>query len=192
MKRLWGILLLTVLLPFTVQAQTCAPGQTDKASPDGYCEYGWWIPGQITLGSYLLPPPTFFETRTYYYAEGLMEETAALKGYDGSEDYVALLSPACVGCRIWIRLPGNDWRPVRVVDDVARDDYYYHAVYTHSGMEVSYKLAQELGIIDWINEDGSRYPALQVCVAESDPVGVCTGDPVDYEAWFESIVDFVP
>lgn len=181
-----------LLLPLPLHAAPCAAGQTDTATPSGYCAYGYWIPGEITLGAYLLPPPTYFSTRTLYYAQGLMEETARIKGYDMQENYCALLSPAAVGWRIWIRLPGQDWIPCRVVDDVARDDYWFHAVIDHSGIEISYALAQQLGVIDWLNPDGSRYPALDVCATESDPNGVCTGTPMDYEAWFMANVDFVP
>ncbi len=173
-------------------AHPCAAEQTDVPSADGYCAYGYWTPGELTLGAYLRPAPTHFSTRALYYSPGLMEETAALKGYDGTEDYIALLSPSMVGDRVWIRMPGGDWIPVRVVDDVDRWFYYFHAVNDGSGIEVSNRLAKRLGIIDWMNADGSRYPTVEVCVTESDPNGVCADAPIGFTTWFLSIADYVP
>jgi hypothetical protein len=127
-----------------------------------------------------------------YQNPGVAERTAAQGGYtlDGVEGYIALLSPAMVGFKVWIRLPGQNWIPVLVVDSAAQKDMDYHVRWMRSGGELDYPLAQRLGAINWRNADGSRYPDVEVCLTSDDPNGVCSDTPVDFRQWYLDTATF--
>jgi hypothetical protein len=190
-------LLVLFLLPCPAQAQACE-GQQVVYEGDlsvlrgGYCQMGLRIPGLVSKRTYFTTPPQFFSTRALYQAEGVMEETARSKGYDGLEDYVALMPPMMDGAHAFIQPPNTGyWIPVRVVDAVKRQDYYLETVWMSSGIELSYSLAERLGVIGMTNENGDRYMwGLKVCIANEHPDDVCTGEPVDYTAWFRTILSF--
>lgn len=158
---------------------------------DGYCVLGWVIPGLITKSFYYTPPPQHFITRALYQSRLLIEETAAIKGYSGGEDYVAMLSPATAGWKAFIRIVGTpDYLPVRVVDSVRREHMAY-ALYTRGGIELSYALAERMGVLNWSNEDGSRYPDTEVCIADANPEAVCAGEATDFYQWMLDNLRFV-
>jgi hypothetical protein len=181
-------LVLLILAPLQiVRATPCNAGQTDAPRAGVYCLQGY--PAKLVdYPTWMRVPPTYTVTRALYQSPNIIERTAALKGYtlDGVEGFISLLSPAVVGYKVWIRLPGGAWHAVRVVDDAAQGDMYFHAITEGSGLELSYPLAQMFGALDWRNADGSRYPSMEICMTESDPTGVCTGMPADFSDWFLS------
>lgn len=158
----------------------------------GYCVLGgWYIPGLVTKSFYYTPPPQHFITRALYQSEHLLEESASLHGYSGDEDYVALLSPSTAGWKAFVRIVGTaDYVPVRVVDSVRREHMAY-ALYTRSGVELSYALAERLGAIEWQNADGSRYPDTEICIADANPEAVCATEATDFYRWMLTNIRFV-
>lgn len=150
---------------------------------NGYCFEGYWIPGIITNSFYWMPPPQHFYTRALYQSET----------YDTGEDYIALMSPITAGWSAFIRMPNSDeWIPVTVGDVVKREHYDFHVIYNQSGLEFSYGLAERLGVIDWVNEDGSRYPyGVEVCIANENPEELCGGEALSFQDWYLENARFV-
>lgn len=141
----------------------------------------------VSRETYNAIPPFDFTTRALYQAKGVLEETAREKGYDGSEDYIALLPPVTAGWKAFIRVPGGEWIPTRVVDVVRREDEYLEAVWMHSGLELSYTLAARLGDLTPPYLSGVR-----VCITDNHPERACPEGrtPPDFTDWFRSVLRF--
>ncbi len=159
---------------------------------DGYCVEGRYTPDLITREFYNQSPPNVFETRALYQSEGLLEETAALNQlrWDDKRGLIALMSPATVGWAMNIQLPeSSEWIPVIQADNVKREHYYDHVIWNQSGLELNYALAQELGVIERVNEDGSRYRyGVKVCIYGN--ALDCTDDPISFVDWFKDNVRY--
>ena len=183
MRRI--LLLALLLIPIRVQAQTCVD-PTPHILTDGYCEDGQWIPGLVSKATYWRTPPQFFSTRALFQARGLLEETARDAGYDGKENYIALLPPITAGWKAFIQAPSSsEWIPVRVVDVVKREDEYLEAVDMRAGLELSYALAEQLGDLNPPYLSG-----VKVCICDDHPDLLCVGTPVDFTAWYRSVLSF--
>lgn len=180
---------LKILLSFFLILYPCIV----LADPDpvSYEMYGFTIPGMITYQTWQTPPPIYFSTRALWQRDGLLEETARTHGYDGTEEYVALISPSTAGWKVWLKPPNaSTWIPARVVDYARREHAWFHSIPQHSGIEISGRLAEEWGVEQMRDPRGAYMWGLLVCVTDYDPDAVCTGTPVDYERWFASIATF--
>ena len=180
-----------VALLLILFAQSAQPAQASRCDerkpldPGWYCEFGYWIPGMVTWHSWMTEPPRHFTTRALFQNDGVLEATAALHDIPlkGAEGYVALNSPATLGWMVWLQSPlDGTWIPTRDADSAKREDIYFHTVYASSGIELSYTLAQRLGVVDWVNEDGTRYPTLAICISDDPPelTPECAGEAVNY------------
>lgn len=194
---------LLIALPILAQAapehtvrRYCTEQERALTTPtaQGYCLFSWWIPGMVSRSSYYMTPPQNFKTRWLYQDPGLIEETAAMGSYDGTEDYIALMSPSALGWKAFLWHPETEqWVPVRVVDSVKREHEWYHVVLQNSGGELSYDLAERFNNIDWVNEDGSRYRTLTLCITDFHPEQQCSTNPeLDFEAWFVNHLTWEP
>lgn len=162
-----------------------------SSSPTATCDFGYVVPGFISYATYYTPPPMQFETRALYQNNGVMEQTAAMKGYDlnGLDGIVALMSPATVGWTMWLIVAGEPPLHVRQVDVVEREHYYYHVVWENSALELSYALALRTGDVDYVNPNtGDRYRIMGVCLQEQ--IEDCAAPTVNYRDWFLSIVQY--
>lgn len=191
----WLLILLSLLIARLVRAQDCAitvdaSGWHDDFSllVNGYCYDGYAIPGLVSRTTYNAVQPTHSSTRALYQAEGVIDETARLNGMtmDGVEGYVSLMSPSMAGWKLFIRRDAqSEWIAVRNVDSVKREHMYFHLVNEESGIELSYELADRLGVITQVNADKSRYLyGLEMCLTESDPQSVCSDTAQDLTTWF--------
>lgn len=159
---------------------------------DGYCMGDpsggqWWVPGLIDWRMYSnTQSPQHFTTRALWQAQGVIEETAGIRGMklDDVFDGVSLLLPSDVGRTGWVRVPGGQWYRVRSADAAAREHLWYHVFIVHSGIELGYELAQELGAM------GGGLWNLEVCMTEGDPNASCTGQPADFEDWFRTVLRY--
>lgn len=193
-KRLLLLIVLLTTAGYAPETPRCEGGTTTPPDANGYCQMGLLIPGLVSERTYNTPPPQHFTTRALYQAEGVMEATARLNGFDGTEDYIALMPPMTRGWHVFLRRnPAEVWRGVRVVDVVKREDYYMSSILMHSGVELSWTLATEWGVQGLTNAQGDRYLwGLELCIANERPDDFCTGEAVDYEAWLRSILTFAP
>lgn len=158
---------------------------------EGYCMGDpsggvWFVTGLIAWQTYQTPSPVHFTTRALWQSRGVIEMSSAYHGVDLSDvfDGVALMSPADVGRTAWVRVPGGPWYKVRSGDAAAREHLWYHVFIVHSGIELGYELALELGA------PGGGLWGLEVCVTEGNPDLVCAGVPVDYETWFRTVLRY--
>lgn len=161
---------------------------------DGYCLLDTWIPGMITDETWHTQPPQNYTTRWLHQSQNVMEWTAKLKGYDGTEDYLALLSPSTAGQHAFLWIPElQEWHSKRVVDVAAKEHMWYHAIPLHSGGELSWADALRYGNDTWVNPNGMRYRWLTICITDHSPDLVCSTAPdLDHEDWFQSIASFEP
>lgn len=161
---------------------------------DGYTVDGHFTPGYITRATWYLPPPKHFTTRALYQVRGLIDETARIRGIDTSDvdGLVSLMSPSALGWTMYVRpVETERWWRVRNTDGVGIAHYYFHAVTLDSGIELSYELAEAMDVIEWINDDGTRYRYVEVCITDAFPDESCPGAPVDFAEWFLDVVRYV-
>lgn len=162
---------------------------------NGYCIDGYYIPGLITNSFFYTQPPQFFASRALYQEKGLLELSASEAGLsdDDVEGFIASCSPSTLGWKAYIRLDNeSEWIPVRQADSVKREHYYFHAYWNLSCLELNYDLAERLGIVNHVNEDGTRYKfGVQVCFSNENPEEICQGEPTDMTEWFKENVRFV-
>lgn len=204
MRRAFLVCLFCLLAVVRVEATTtCAQlpvvpltryyGTLD-ALVNGYCVDGYHFPRLLSTRFWRnTVPPTFLSTRFLYQAEGVLEATALERRLtlDGVQGYVALYTPSVLGYKLWIRPDaGADWTPVRDADAAAQPHSQYHVEVLQSGFEVSWAIAEAWGIPDMVSERGRYLWNGQVCLTESDPLGVCTGTPTDLVQWFAESADF--
>jgi hypothetical protein len=197
LSRLVPIAAILLMVPPALLAQGCgggsiAPNTELQFLEHGYCFEGYWIPGLVSRRTYNAIPPTYFQGRALYQERGVMEETARIKGYDGTEHYIALLPPVTAGWGGFIQMPGSsDWIPVRVVDVVKREHYYFQAMYNHAAMELSYTLAEQLGVIDMFTPHMGKFAwGVKFCATDHDPAAACQGEPPLFEDWFKDNLSF--
>ena len=151
----------------------------------------WWIDGLVNHHTYYTPSPTYFHTRAIWMSPGVMTASAQYNGVDLSDvaGGVALMSPSDVGKTVFVRVPGGEWLTVRVGDTVQRIHMEFHIEIVDSGIELDYELAQRTGVLTHVNQYGGvGMYGFEVCTASSP--AHCTGQPVDYETWFTSMVRY--
>lgn len=204
-----GLLVSALLLLFTMPVQAkseCAItlplyGYTRDLTEleDGFCSWdGYFTPGLITNSFYWTPTPQNIVTRALYQNDGMIEATAALKGIDLSDvdgNGIAFYTPSMAGWKVWLLPPDtDDWSlavPARIVDVAWRTDVDYHVYWLRSGLELSYKLAQQFGAVDYIDANGDRYPQIRMCVTNDNPQVICADPPVSLLDWYVENVRFV-
>ena len=155
------------------------------------CDDGWpingywawnkvWVPGYITIETWFTPAPDHFSGRVVYYDQGVMEATATWRGLslDGYVDGVALMSPADIGHRVWIKFDGNWEGPFLVVDCARRGDMYPVIMHREEAVEVGWETAQR-----WELEP--PYPNVEI--SKTKPR---YGESVILSEWFDEIVEY--
>lgn len=159
----------------------------------GFCLDGYVSPGLPTYSFWNTQIPQNSITRALYQSPGVLEETAALLGFDGTEDYINLMSPSMSGAHVFIQFPDNaTWIPVRNVSGVMREHLDHHYRVLRSGLELSYALAERHGVIDyWNDELDERYPQVRICIANEAPEVLCAGEPQKLTEWYEREARFV-
>lgn len=200
MRRLLLVLILFASLsaaraaPDSIFVQrSCTAQEAQRIAPDrsGYCAGGYWVSGIVDNATYWRQPPTHFVTRVLYQNEGVLEATAALKGYDtsGVRGLIALASPATAGWTMNVRfesMPEMDWMLVLQADSAAQWDMFPHIIYNDSGAETDYALALLTGNTIWRDPvTGDRFMDMEVCVS-MQPASDCAGVPVRLKQWFKT------
>lgn len=155
----------------------------------GFCIDGFYFERLIDRRFWYQPPPTHIKTRFLYQSEGVIDLTAQERGLnmEGVEGYVAIYTPSMTGWKIWIRPDSESaWMPVRVADVAAHEHAQYHVQVLKSGFEVSYEIAAAWGIPDMNTDERGLYLwDAEICLTESDPNGVCSGEAEDLVQWFD-------
>ncbi len=102
---------------------------------------GFCVPGLITRASQFFRQPSNHHGLMSSYADGVMENQVAYRGYDRETvSGVALMSCDYIHSDVWLRIPGvNDWKKFKVVDCSQRNHMYYHLVGMGLVAEISYK-----------------------------------------------------
>jgi len=182
------LLILLALLTVAVgEAGGCYP---EYDSPD--CDDNWpingywwhdhevWVPGYISIETWFAPAPDHFGGRVVYYAQGIMEATARWRGLslDGYVDGVALMSPADIGHKVWIKFDGLWEGPFLVVDCARRGDMYPVIMHREEAVEVGWETAQR-----WNLEP--PYPDVEVSKMKPR-----AGEGVVLSEWYEDVVEF--
>ena len=169
---------------------------------DPYNGYYWtagggeWIPGMISNRTWFLPAPVHYVGKAAFYAPGLMEATADLRGLslEGFVDGVSLMSPADIGSVVWIRRPGHEWEgPFLSVDSARRSDLYGVVVHRGEAVEVGFETARSWGMVSgragsWIAHSWI-IPEVEIWKGRCPPPDL--GIPEDYRAWFLDRIQFV-
>jgi len=190
---------LTTPLPQTTATPTVPATPRGLGSPnmdipnylyDGY----WWrdetfVPGYISVETWFTPAPISIRGRAVYYAPGVMEATANVRGMslDGYVDGVSLMSPADIGRKVWIKRAGGWEGPFLVVDCARRGDMWPIIVGRQEVVEVGFKTAVAWGMARSMGGAGwkaIRWSTDQVQVyiaSKPPPIAV---NPADYSEWF--------
>lgn len=166
---------------------------------NGYCDFeGRWVPGLISLETWQRKAPTYTVGNVVWYAEGVMEETAAYMGVDLSPymDGVALMSCSDFGETVWLRRPGMGWEgPFIVVDCAQRWDMYPIVHYVGEVAEIGFATAQRWGMVEESAEGlvihQNFQDGVEVYKSTSRPPDTLQDDPVFYSDWWHAHATFV-
>lgn len=139
-----------------------------------------WVPGYISIETWFTPAPDHFSGRVVFYNQGAMEATAAWRGLslDGHLDGVALMSPADIGHKVWIKFDGEWEGPFLVVDCARRGDMYPVIMHREEAVEVGWETAQRWNL-------KPPYPIIEI--SKTQPR---FDESVNLSEWFEEIVKF--
>jgi hypothetical protein len=150
----------------------------------------WLTPGLPSRHTYYTPSPVHFSTRALWQNRGVMQASARYNGVDLSDvaGGIALMSPTDVGRFAFVRAHGGDWTATRVGDTVNRLHLYYHVATVRSAVELSYELAEQLGVLGYNAHGGVGAWEFEVCV--SNDLSACAGAPIPYTDWFLSVLRF--
>jgi len=105
----------------------------------------------MALALLALPPwnePTAAEAvdgLATFYANDIMEQVAAYRGYDGPLEPVALMRAGDLGRTVWVRVDGA-WHGPMVAVDCARRDHYEARVAEGKVAEFSWSFWRRLGL----------------------------------------------
>ena len=156
--------------------------ECDDGNPiNGY--WAWdevWVPGYISIETWFAPAPDHFSGRVVFYNQGAMEATAAWRdlSLEGYLDGVALMSPADIGHKVWIKFDGIWEGPFLVVDCARRGDMYPVIMYREEAVEVGWETAQRWDL---------KPPYPDVEVSKMKPRA---SEGVVLSEWYEEIVEF--
>lgn len=127
----------------------------------------------IALSTWLTPMPQHAYGRIVYYGPDYMAQANAdYRGYDLSdmrdECGLSVISPSDLGKLVWVKLPSGLWYgPCLAVDVAARGDFDNIVYVNHEVAEVTFTLAELLGVhygasqwgTVWIGQCPPRYPS---------------------------------
>lgn len=211
----------SAVLALLVIAIAFAPAEAGKGCPAGYdewdapaCDDGnpidgyWgnhnvWIPGLIRNTSWFLVTPPVVKGKAAWYAPGIMEATAAVRGLslDGFLDGVSGTTCSDLGLTYWIGLP-PEWGPMiwegpfLVVDCARRGDLYGVIVDREEVVEVGFETAERWGLTKGhrlggytVNENGWFKDVL---VSKYPPQIAGYFAPISLVEWFLDRVEFYP
>lgn len=185
------VMVLCVLLTSPAYAQDCeyesfAPHCNDGDPINGYWWFDFWIPGLPDVDSWFRGWQAWNKGNAVYYAPGVMEATAEVRGISlqGTLGAVSALSCADMGHRVYLRAPslGVDWEgPYVVVDCGQRNDIFGNVVVRGEVVE--------LGWETWVRWGASGMRVEDVEVSKVHP-SMLHGEPIDFPAWWGSQVTF--
>lgn len=195
-------------MPSSIATPTAVPTDVPLAggSPDSdnprslYDGYWWreesWVPGWISVGTWFTPAPLAIQGRAVYYAPGIMEATARVRGMSlsGYVDGVSLMSPADIGRTVWIKRTGGWEGPFLVVDCARRNDMYGVVVGRREVVEVGFQTAEKWGMAHGTGGAGYtayRWSTDEVTVYIGDKPPTIPVNPIIYKDWFLERVEFV-
>lgn len=160
------LILLALIIQSVGEAGGCPLGYSEWDDPvcddgnplNGYWwrDFGVWVPGMIKIETWFTPSPDYFWGKAVYYAPGIMEATAAWRGFDLDEyaGGVALMSPADIGSIVWLRpsyfgnFRGSGWEgPFLVVDCARKGDMWPVVMHRGEAVEVDYRTALRWNMI---------------------------------------------
>jgi hypothetical protein len=146
---------------------------------NGFTYLNICVPGIITKESQFFESPRAHYGMMTSYAAGVMEAQVAYRGWDPSVEGVALMSCAEIGKTVYLNVEGQEkwWGPFRVADCSGHNHLYYHMVEMGLAVEVSYKMAKEMGAL--------RFPRVNVCIECQDPNGVNLA-----HYWLENVLEW--
>jgi hypothetical protein len=168
---------------------------------DVYNGYFWnldrsnWVPGMVSNRTWFLPSPQYTIGNAVFYAAGLMQATARVRGMslDGFIGGVSLLSPADIGQTVWVRRQGQSWEgPFLVVDCARRADIWPVIYYRGEVVEVDFQTAIAWGMVDpgTFDRKQMRMDGVEVWKGNFTP-SMNPGSPVDLRTWWVPRTEFV-
>ncbi len=187
------ILAVTLFVPSSATLNTgggCVE-QFDPKCKDGDVTNGYWwrklvwIPFYPSVNSWFAPAPIWAYGNAVFYGPGAMSANAKIRGLslDGYIDGVALMSPADIGLKVWLKKPDGIWEgPFLVVDCASHGDIMPIIKYRKEIVEVSWITAKRWGMVS--DDDKILNWRLEnVEVSKIDPSGL-EGEPVNYPDWW--------
>jgi hypothetical protein len=162
------------------------PSCSDNDPFNGYWWNGGWVPFYPSIEAWFTPAPVWSEGNAVFYDLGPMAATAALRGFDLSayQGGVALMSPADIGQRVWLKPPGKSWEgPYLVVDSAARGDIFPVILYRQEVVEVDWPTAQRWGMVS-ARGQVLHWRLENVQVSKLPPEELLHGCPLNYPSWW--------
>jgi hypothetical protein len=179
-----------------------SPACDDGNPIDGYWgNHQTWIPGLIRNSSWFLVTPPVVHGKAAWYAPGIMEATAEVRGLslEGFVDGVSGTTCSDLGLTYWIGHVAywgvTTWEgPFLVVDCARRGDLYGVIVSRGEAVEVGFETAERWGLVR-----GHRYGGYtvldngwykDVVVSKYPPQVAQYFTPVSLSDWFLERVEF--
>ena len=170
-----------------------SPACADDSPWNGFWGIDGWVPGIPSLETRFAPVPTKAVGNAVYYAPGVMEATAEIRGLslDGYVDGVSLLTCREMGYPVWLKRPGYGWEgPFLVADCAAQGDLYTAVVHRGEVVEVGYETALRWGMIE---NHQSRIEGVEVLSMKGLwGWGNPYSEPIVLKDWLISIYETVP
>lgn len=173
-------------------------GDKDNNVYDGYfwnLDRSNWVPGMVSNRTWFLPSPQYTIGNAVFYASGLMQATAMVRGMslEGYQGGVSMLSPGDIGRTVWLRRQGHDWEgPFLVVDCARRADIWPVIYYRGEVVEVDFERAIVWGMVAPMTYKRLSYrlDGLEVWKGAARPPEEMVGPPVDLRGWWIPRVEF--
>lgn len=191
---LLALVLATVTPVNAEDTQDCVTGPQSEVDLsqliNGYCqEQGLWVPGLVNWAPWASPMPQSSIGDVTWYAQGVMEANAELKGVDMSQfvDGIAVMQCGSDGQTAWLKRPGLPWEgPFIILDCAARHHIFAYIYYVGMVAEVGHQTALSWGLLDGENPI-YQVEDVELFIGAAPPAQTI---PVDYRTWWLDNVTF--